>query len=178
MGRKARRIRRHRARFLKARVMQERRIHQLFEVSVLLKGAHAVIECIGGLALALTSNSVIAAWVARLTQDELHEDKADFVANNLLAWAQGFSVATQHFYAFYLLSHGVVKLALVAGLLMRKLWAYPASLAVMTLFIAYQLYRYTFTHSAGLIVLTVFDLVVMALIWHEYQLLRRHLPVE
>ncbi len=27
--------------------MQERRIHQLFEVSVLLKGAHAAIECAG-----------------------------------------------------------------------------------------------------------------------------------
>ena len=158
--------------------MQERPIHQAFEVSVLLKGAHAVIECVGGLALALTANSTIAALVANLTQEELRQDKADFIANHLLAWAQGLSVATQHFYAFYLLSHGVVKLALVAGLLRRKLWAYPASLAVMALFIAYQLYRCTFTHSAGLIVLTVFDLVVMALIWHEYGRLRRHLPVE
>ena len=96
----------------------------------------------------------------------------------MLAWAQSFSVQTQHFYAFYLLSHGIVKLALVVGLLMGRLWAYPASLAVMTLFIAYQLYRFTFTHSPGLIVLTVFDLVVIALIWHEYRLIRHHLPTE
>ncbi len=158
--------------------MQERRIHQLFEVSILLKGAHAVIECVGGVALALTANGKIVGLVARFTQDELHEDRADFVASHLLAWAQAMSVQTQHFYAFYLLSHGVVKLALVVGLLMRKLWAYPASLAVMTLFIAYQLYRYSYTHSPGLIVLTVFDLFVMVLIWHEYRLLRHHLPVE
>lgn len=158
--------------------MRERRIHELFEISVLLKGAHAVIECIGGLALALTANGAIATLVARLTQEELQEDRADYVANHLLAWAQAFSIETQHFYAFYLLSHGVVKLALVAGLLMRKLWAYPASLAILTLFIAYQLYRYSFTHSIGLIALTVFDLIVMALIWHEYRLLRAHLPVE
>ena len=143
--------------------MQERRIHQLFEVSVLLKGAHAIIECVGGLALAVTSNAAITKLVARLTQNELHDDRADYVANQLLAWAQTFSVQTQHFFAFYLLSHGVVKIALVAGLLRRKLWAYPASLAVMTLFIAYQLYRYSFTHSVGLIALTVFDLVVIAL---------------
>ena len=157
--------------------MQERRVHQLFEGSILLKGAHAVIECVGGVVLALTSRTTIVATVARVTQEELHEDRADFVAGHLLAWAQHFSIATQHFYAFYLLSHGVVKLALVAGLLRRKLWAYPASLAVMALFIAYQVYRYTFTHSAGLIVLTLFDLLVVWLIWHEYRLLRRHLPV-
>lgn len=157
--------------------MQERRIHELFEVSVLLKGAHAVIECIGGLLLWLTGNAVIVGLVARLTQEELREDRADFIAQHLIIWANGFSLATQHFYAFYLLSHGIVKLALVTGLLMRKLWAYPASLAVMTLFIAYQLYRYSYTHGIGLILLTVFDLVVMWLVWHEYQLLKRHLPL-
>lgn len=158
--------------------VQERQIHELFQVSVLLKGAHALIECIGGFLLAVTSNGTIAALIARLTQDELHEDRSDFVAHHMLAWVQSMSVQTQHFYAFYLLSHGVVKLALVAGLLMRKLWAYPASLAVMSLFIAYQVYRYTFTHGIGLIFLTVFDLIVMGLIWHEYRLLRQHLPVE
>jgi hypothetical protein len=30
--------------------------------------------------------------------------------------------------------------------------------------------------SAVLVALTVFDLLVMWMIWHEYQLLRRHLP--
>ncbi|MBA3668252.1 MAG: DUF2127 domain-containing protein [Sphingomonas sp.] len=157
---------------------QEHRIHQMFEVSVLLKGAHAVIECVGGLLLAFTSTTTILSLVERLTQDELVEDRGDFIANYLLAWSQTFSVETQHFYAFYLLSHGIVKLALVGGLLMRKLWAYPASLVVLGLFIAYQIYRYTHTRSAGLIVLTVFDLIVMVLVWHEYRLLRRHLPVD
>ena len=158
--------------------MQERRIHQLFEVSVLLKGAHALIECVGGVVLAFVSTAQIVALVQRVTQDELVEQPHDFIASHLLAWAQGFSVQTQHFYAFYLLSHGLVKIALVAGLLARRLWAYPASLVVLAGFIGYQLYRYSFTHSVGLIVLTAFDLLVMWLVWHEYQLLRRHLPVE
>ncbi len=88
--------------------------------------------------------------------------------------AQGFSVNTKNFYAFYLLSHGVVKLALVAELLRNKLWAYPASLIVLGLFILYQIYRFYYTQSVGLVVLTVFDLIVMVLIWHEYGLMRRH----
>jgi uncharacterized membrane protein len=37
--------------------MNERRVHQIFEISVLLKGAHALIECIGGLLLAFVSTS-------------------------------------------------------------------------------------------------------------------------
>ena len=156
--------------------MQERRIHQIFQVSVLLKGAHALLECAGGIALWLVGTDTISNLVNMLTQEELVEDPKDFLATHLLTWAHGFSVETRHFYAFYLLSHGIVKLALVAGLLRNKLWAYPASLVVLGLFIAYQLYRFSYTHGVGLIVLTVFDLVVMWLIWHEYRLVRRHLP--
>lgn len=158
--------------------MEERRIHQLFEISVLLKGAHAALESIGGLALALTNNQSIRHLAAQATQSELAEDKRDFVANHLLSWAQGFSIETQHFYAWYLLSHGVVKLALVAALLMRKLWAYPTAIVVFGLFIAYQLYRYTQTHGIGLLLLTALDLIVVGLTWHEYGLMRRHLPVD
>jgi uncharacterized membrane protein len=108
----------------------------------------------------------------------LIEDPQDFVATHLLNMAQGFSVSTKNFYVFYLLSHGVVKLFLVAGLLKNKVWAYPASLVVLAVFIAYQIYRFTYTQSPGLVLLTIFDLLVMYLIWHEYQLVRRHLPVD
>jgi uncharacterized membrane protein len=156
----------------------QQRIHQIFEVSVLLKGAHALVECLGGISLALISTNRIADLVNRLTQEELIEDPHDFVGTHLFAWAQNFSVGTKTFYAFYLLSHGVVKLFLVVGLLRGKLWSYPASLVVLGLFIAYQLYRFSYTGGAGLIVLTVFDVFVMGLIWHEYSLVRRHLPTQ
>ena len=33
----------------------------------------------------------------------------------------------------------------------------------------------SYTHGVGLIVLTVFDVFVIGLIWHEYRLVRRHL---
>ena len=157
--------------------MNEQRIHRIFKVSVLLKGAHAVIECIGGLALALASTTSIVRWVNSLTQDELIEDPNDFIATHFLSMAQEFSVNTKNFYAFYLLSHGIVKLALVVGLLRNKLWSYPASLIVLALFIIYQIYRFYYTQSVGLVVLTVFDVFVMVLIWHEYRLMRRHQSV-
>lgn len=158
--------------------MKERRIHQIFEVSVLLKGAHALIECLSGIALALVSTNTILDLVSWLTQEELIEDPHDFIAKHFLTWAQDFSFNTKTFYAFYLLSHGVVKILLVIGLLRGKLWSYPVSLIVLGLFVAYQLYRFSYTHGAGLIVLTIFDVFVMGLIWHEYRLVRRHLPTQ
>jgi uncharacterized membrane protein len=154
--------------------MNEHRIHQVFVVSVLLKGAHALIECVGGIALMLVDASTIAWLVNALTQDELVEDPHDVIATHLRLWAQDFSAGSQNFYAYYLLSHGAVKMFLVAGLLRNKLWAYPVSLVVMTLFIVYQLYRYSFTRSLGLIALSVLDVIVIGLIWHEYRFMRRH----
>src|SRR6266849_6939296 len=155
--------------------MNERRIHRIFRIGVLLKGAHALVECGGGLALALVSTSTITKAVNALTQEELIEDPNDLVAAHLLSLAQNFTVGTQRFYAFYLLSHGLIKAFLVIGLLRNKLWAYPVSLVVLGLFIAYQLYRFSYTHGVGLILLTVFDVIVMGLIWHEYRLVSRHL---
>lgn len=156
--------------------MQEKRIHQIFVVSVAAKGIHALIEIVGGLALYLTSTQTILRWIDRFSQGELTEDPNDWVATKAVEFGQHFSVEQHHFYAFYLLSHGVVKAILVVGLLKEKLWAYPASFAVFGAFIAYQLYRYSFTHDFSLILLSIFDLFVIALAVHEYRLLRKHLP--
>jgi uncharacterized membrane protein len=158
--------------------VNEHRIHQIFTASILLKGAHALIEIVGGTALAIISTDSIVRIVNAVTQTELIQDPHDFVATHLLAMARDFSVQTKSFYAFYLVSHGAIKVGLVIGLLRNKLWAYPASLVVLGLFIAYQAYRFSYTHGAGLIVLTIFDLIVMLLIWHEYGLVRRHISVD
>lgn len=156
--------------------LREKRIHDIFAVSVLLKGAHAIIEIVGGIALYLFSTSTIVDLINRFAQGELIEDPKDLIASHLLKFAEGFSVEAHHFYAFYLLSHGVVKILLVAGLLREKLWAYPASFAVFGAFIAYQLYRFSHTHELALIALSILDAIVIALAWHEYKIIRRHLP--
>ena len=154
--------------------MNERRIHRIFEISVVLKGLQALAEFFGGVALYFIPSAAIAHWIGILTQHELREDPHDAIANTLLAAAQHLSVSTQTFYAFYLLSHGLVKVLLVAALLREKLWAYPWSLAVLAAFIAYQLYRYSHTHSPALIALTAFAIFIIALVWHEWRFLRAH----
>lgn len=46
----------------------EHRIYQIFRISLILKGLHALIEIIGGLLLYLTSAHTILHWVNVLTQ--------------------------------------------------------------------------------------------------------------
>lgn len=143
----------------------------LFRVSVAAKGVDALLEIIGGIALLIVTPGFILRIVGLLTQDELAEDPRDLVANYALSAAGRLSLGTEHFTAFYLLSHGIIKLLLVAALLKDRLWAYPSAIAVFGAFILYQLYRYTFTHAIGLIALSIFDLAVIWLVWLEYRAL-------
>ena len=156
--------------------MQEKRIHQIFAVSVSLKGLHALFEVVAGIALYLVSTQKIVGSISDWSNRQIALERHDWIATHLLRFAESFSVEKHHFYAFYLLSHGLVKGVLVVGLLKEKLWAYPASFVVFGAFIAYQLYRYSFTHDFSLILLSIFDLFVIALAVHEYRLLRKHLP--
>ncbi len=157
------------------KLLDEKRIHFIFEVSLFLKGAFALLEMIGGVLAYIVPKHFVVGVVATLTQSELAEDPRDLVANYLLHAAQHISAGGKSFAAIYLLSHGAVKLWLIAGLLREKLWYYPVALIVFGLFIAYQLYRFSFTHSPFLIFLTVVDLVVIVLTWHEYGFLKRRL---
>lgn len=145
-------------------------LDRFFYTSIWLKGLHAIFEILGGIALLLASPEYILHVVEVMTQDEMAQDPNDYIANTLLNAAQSISVGSEHFAALYLLSHGIVKIFLVVGLLRNRRWAYPAALAVFGAFIAYQVYRFTLTHGIGLIALTVFDLAVIWLIWREYRL--------
>ncbi|NUQ17124.1 MAG: DUF2127 domain-containing protein [Sphingomonas sp.] len=156
--------------------MNEKRIHQVFAVSVSLKGLHALFEIILGIGLYLTSAEKIAGSISNWSNRQIALERHDWIATHLLHFAEGFSVEKHDFYAFYLLSHGIVKGIVVIGLLKEKLWAYPASFVVFGAFIVYQLYRYSWTHDFSLILLSIFDLFVIALAVHEYRLLRKHLP--
>lgn len=145
----------------------------LFRVSVLLKGLDAILEIAGGIALWAVSPGLIVRVVEMLTQDEIVEDPHDFVASHLRHAASQFSLTSEHFMAIYLLGHGIVKIFFVAALLKNKRWAYPVTIIIFGGFVVYQIYRLTFTGSAGLIALTVVDLIVIWLIWLEYRAVRR-----
>ncbi|WP_028229859.1 DUF2127 domain-containing protein [Paraburkholderia mimosarum] len=154
------------------RFIDERKLRLAFEVSLWFKAAFALSEIVAGIATYFVSQQRFLTLVIWVTREEFAEDPHDLVANFLLHSVQHLSVGTQKFAAMYLLAHGVIKLWLIIGLLRERLWYYPVSMAVFGLFIIYQLYRFSFTHSIWLLLVTALDGVILALTWHEYRYLR------
>jgi uncharacterized membrane protein len=150
---------------------REQRLHRFFEITLLLKALFAVGEIVAAIGVYVVPLDTVANFVGAISHAELRAHPHDAVAAHLADWAQNLSVGTQHFVAFYLLTHGAVKLWVIIGLLRERLWYYPVALVVFLLFIAYQIHRYTQTHSVSLLLITAVDLVVIGLTWHEYRYL-------
>jgi len=78
----------------------EKYIHRIFDVSLIIKGILAFIEIIGGFIVLYINQQFILNLVLSITQDELSDDPNDFFSNYLVHSAQAFSVTSQHFITF------------------------------------------------------------------------------
>jgi uncharacterized membrane protein len=157
-----------------SRLFSEKNTHRIFQVSLLFKGAFAAVEILAGISAYFVTQQFLFKLVERLMRQELLEDRRDLIGSYLLTSVDHFSLSARNFTAAYLLSHGVIKLWLIIGLLRGKLWYYPLAIAVFGLFIVYQAYRFSLSHSPWLVVITVVDVVVIVLTWQEYRARHRH----
>jgi uncharacterized membrane protein len=151
----------------------EKNIYEYFRIGILLKGAVSILEIIAGALMLFARPALVNQLAMFFTRGELMEEPNDFVANQILHLAHSFSTSLEIFLAFYLLSRGVIKLFLIVALLRNKLWAYPASLIVLGLFVLYQIYQIVTLHSILIVAITAFDLVVLYFIYREYLVVRK-----
>ena len=139
-----------------------------FEIALVFKGLDGLLEVFGGALLLLISKETLDSWLVALTQHELSEDPHDWLFTHLVTGANNLSGSSQTFAALYLLSHGVVKVVLVAAVLKDKLWAYPWMIGFLLVFIGYQLYRMAIDPTVVIALLTVFDAFIVWLTVREY----------
>jgi len=144
-----------------------------FDVGLLIKGIDALVEIIGGIALIFLTPDRLNTLITLISKGELSEDPTDFLMNYLVTFGHSFSVSSLQFVMFYLLSHGIVKMIVILSLWYKKPWAYPLSVVVFVLFIAYQMYHYTISHSIFLLLLTVLDIIMIVLTILEYIRIKR-----
>jgi uncharacterized membrane protein len=140
-----------------------------FKISLYLKGADGLLELLGGVLLLVIKPQELNKLARSLTIQELSRDPHDFIANHILKSAHNLTTGTLLFGALYLMSHGVVKIILVAEVLRQHLWAYIALIIVTASFVLYQVYRLYIHLSVGLILLTMFDLLIIYLTQKEYR---------
>jgi len=142
---------------------------KVFEVGILLKGLDGLLEIVGGILLFFIKPELVNRLAATLTQHELAEDPRDFLATHILHSTANLAAGSFTFAAIYLLSHGIVKIILVWEILHNRLWAYVGLIYLTIGFMIYQVYRFSYSHSIGLVLLTVFDAVIVYLTVVEYR---------
>lgn len=154
------------------RLGAQRLLHWLFEVSLVIKGLLCSAEAVAGLGLLFAPNPQVARLVFWLTHLEISERPTDSLASWTRRGVEQFPVGTQHFYGWYLLAHGGLKLTMVIMLWARVLWAYPVAMVVLGGFVMYQLLEFSHTGSPFLLLLSFFDLMMIVLVGHEYRVMR------
>jgi uncharacterized membrane protein len=152
---------------------REKWLRRFFQIGVAMKGVDGILETIGGALFLAISRSRLTLIVFHLTRPELMEDPDDLIANALRHAFSHLSASGKLFGSIYLLVHGAVKIFLVIYLLRNKLWAFPAAIAIIIAFIGYQIYRLSTHFNWTLLALTILDIIIILLVWHEWRYLTR-----
>lgn len=110
-----------------------------------------------------------------LLRKEFVEDPHDaglrLVAHTLAH--HGFSVT--YFLVAYFVFWGVIDIILSISMLRHELWAFSAAMVLIGLFVLYEGYRFTHTHSPVLLAFILIDIFIVYLIRHEQHRLKvRH----
>ncbi|MGE5295475.1 MAG: DUF2127 domain-containing protein [Solirubrobacterales bacterium] len=152
-----------------ARLSKSRLAHVVFWIGILFKAVDGVLETLGGIVLLTISNVTMTNAALWVVGPELTEDPNDWLANHLLSWTLHLSANARLFAIVYLLTHGIIKIVIVAAIWLGHLWAYWLAGIVFGLFMIYQMARFFVTHSMMMLALTALDLVVIALLPPEYK---------
>lgn len=147
---------------------------KVFEYGILIKGIDGVIEALTAIALIFLSPHRLQGLVVLATHRELAHDPNDFISNFLIHVSHDFTNSARLFFIIYLAIHAAIKIVSVVGLLRNKMWAYPFSLISLGALTLYQVYDIIFgTGSIVVIALTVVDIAILALIWREFQKVKK-----
>ncbi|MEU7815343.1 DUF2127 domain-containing protein [Pseudonocardia sp. NPDC049154] len=149
------------------------RTERLFRLALLVKGIDGAVELIGALVLVAVSGAAVHHLVAEVLAHDLLGPPDGTLARHFVAGTTEFVSGDRTFAVLYLALHGVVKLALVVALLRKWLPAYPVAIAVLLLFVVYEVIRAVHTGSLVLPFLAALDLAITILVIREYRMLRR-----
>lgn len=146
---------------------------KVFEGGIILKGIDGGLEFLGGLLVLFVSPTALHSFIAFITHRELVGDPHDKIANLLIHATSHYAAGGRTFLVIYLWIHATIKLIAVFGILKNQLWAYPFSLISLGILTLYQVYTIFFVKaSLGMILLTIFDVLILWLIWREYSKIR------
>lgn len=152
----------------RSKVFPQKAIHNIFKTITILKGIHALIEILLGVILLILSKEFISNVIVAFVEGRFVGNPSSFIAHHISQFGMGLSLGIKLFLAIYLISHGIVNMSLVYGIIKKPFWAYPISIVLFIGFVIYQTYSYFILPSAWLLLLTFFDILFIGLVLYEY----------
>lgn len=147
-------------------------LDRIYMIGVGIKGFDGLVELVAGLWLAIAPASLHGLLTTIIGRAEAHPGRfAALIAENVAHIDKDLARGGLIVVILFLISHGVVKIALVYALLRKLLWAYPYALVVLVVFLMYQLYVFIIHPTIGMALFAVLDAVIIWLVWREWRAL-------
>lgn len=146
---------------------------RIYKIGVGIKGFDGAVELIAGLWLWLAPSSlhaILASWY--VTTSSWDSAFGQLISNGIKHLNEELYSGVIVWAIVFLISHGLIKLALVYALLKEILWAYPYALAILGLFLVAQLYALITSPGIGMTILVLLDIFIIWLVWGEWQKLK------
>jgi uncharacterized membrane protein len=137
---------------------QEKIFHQAFFATVLLNGLIAITDIFAGLFFIFERPIASFLYVHHYP-----------LAHVIQATVMELTSQSQLMGILYFLSHGIVKIFLVWGLLTNRLWAYPLSIVFLTGFSIYQIFTLVGHFSWFTSLLLFVNVITVFFIAREYR---------
>lgn len=144
-------------------------LHDSYLVGLGVQAAIGSSQLLAAVALYLGDRMGWLRHLAHATDPALFSHAHHGLRVSMLSAVHDFAAHKHGFWLLYLFAHGLLNLSVVVALLAKKTWAHPASMVVLTGFVAYQMDRFRFSHAPSLLVLSLFDVIVIGLVWREWQ---------
>ena len=145
-------------------------VHLAYLVTLAVKGFDGAVEILAGLVILLTGPQRIYHWVVRVTAPELYDGSHVAAVHAIRRGAERLATTGAHFVEFYLVVHGLLKLALVLVLVRGGgRWIFPVGALILVAFITYMGFRLSQQWSDWLLGFALFDVLTLALVLNEWR---------
>jgi uncharacterized membrane protein len=148
--------------------------HLAYVTTIAVKGFDGGLETLAGLVIWITGPQRLYRWVIRVTAPELYDGSHERAVHAIRSGAAHLATSGAGYIVFYLLVHGLLKLALAVVLLRGGgRWIFPVATAILCAFIAYMGVKLNENWSNWLLGFALFDALTLVLVLNEWRGPRR-----
>ncbi len=143
-----------------------------FRLSMWWRIVYGILRVVLGVAFLQRVGQPLSEFLYTIMSHELTGKTGDAVLEKIYMLFEPHDFTVTYFIASYFIFWGVVDVVL-SGCLLRHIYkAFPVTMLLIAFFIAYGLFRFTFTHSLILLAIICIDVFILFLINVEYKKLK------